>query len=82
MLARSGQCGRADHALQAMHAARTGWDVQEYTNICIYLYGSAMTKRLVDIDDASLLEAQRILETRTMKETVNEALRLMDFETT
>ena len=36
-----------------------------------------MTKRLVDIDDASLLEAQRILETRTMKETVNEALRLV-----
>jgi hypothetical protein len=36
-----------------------------------------MTKRLLDIDNAALLEAQRILETRTMKETVNEALRLV-----
>jgi Arc/MetJ family transcription regulator len=36
-----------------------------------------MTKRLLDIDDAALLDAQRILETRTMKETVNEALRLV-----
>lgn len=30
-----------------------------------------MTNRLLDIDDAALLHAQRILETRTMKETVN-----------
>lgn len=36
-----------------------------------------MTKRLLDIDDAALLDAQRILETRTMKETVNDALRLV-----
>jgi Arc/MetJ family transcription regulator len=34
-----------------------------------------MTKRLLDIDDAALEDAQRILETRTMKDTVNEALR-------
>ena len=35
-----------------------------------------MTKRLVDIDDEALLAAQAELGTSTMKETVNEALRL------
>ena len=34
-----------------------------------------MTKRLLDIDDAALEDARRILETRTLKDTVNEALR-------
>lgn len=34
-----------------------------------------MTKRLLDIDDAALEHARRVLETRTMKDTVNEALR-------
>jgi Arc/MetJ family transcription regulator len=34
-----------------------------------------MTKRLLDIDDSALEDARRILETRTMKDTVNEALR-------
>lgn len=34
-----------------------------------------MTKRLLDIDDAALADATRILETATMKDTVNEALR-------
>jgi Arc/MetJ family transcription regulator len=34
-----------------------------------------MTKRLLDIDDAALGDATRILETPTMDDTVNEALR-------
>ena len=34
-----------------------------------------MTKRLVDIDDATLEEAKRILGTDTIKDTVNSALR-------
>jgi Arc/MetJ family transcription regulator len=34
-----------------------------------------MTKRLVDIDDRTLRAAQRRLQTRTIKETVNVALR-------
>jgi Arc/MetJ family transcription regulator len=34
-----------------------------------------MTKRLVDIDDRVLRAAQRRLQTRTIKETVNLALR-------
>lgn len=34
-----------------------------------------MTKRLLDIDDSALEDARRILETGTMKDTVNEALR-------
>ena len=35
-----------------------------------------MTKRLIDIDDAALRNAQARLGTGTIKETVNEALRL------
>jgi Arc/MetJ family transcription regulator len=34
-----------------------------------------VTKRLVDIDDAILQQAQRILGTETLKATVNSALR-------
>lgn len=34
-----------------------------------------MTKRLVDIDDATLDEAKQILGTDTIKDTVNTALR-------
>jgi len=34
-----------------------------------------MTKRLVDIDDEFLEEARRVLNTTTLKDTVNEALR-------
>ena len=33
-----------------------------------------MTKRLVDIDDSLLREAQQLLGAETMKETVNRAL--------
>lgn len=36
-----------------------------------------MTKRLLDIDDSALEDAKRILDTTTMKDTVNEALRLV-----
>jgi Arc/MetJ family transcription regulator len=42
-----------------------------------YIYGrweAAMAKRLVDIDDALLSDAQSILGTTTYKETVNQAL--------
>ena len=34
-----------------------------------------MTKRLIDIDDEILEEARRVLQTTTLKDTVNEALR-------
>ena len=34
-----------------------------------------MTKILVDVDDAALAEAARLLGTRTKKDTVNTALR-------
>jgi len=34
-----------------------------------------MTKRLVDIDDELIAEAQQLMGTATMKETVNTALR-------
>lgn len=37
--------------------------------------GWVMTKRLVDIDDEVLEEARRVLGTRTIKDTVNTALR-------
>jgi len=36
-----------------------------------------MTKRLVDIDDGALNAARHELGTRTIKDTVNEALRLV-----
>jgi len=39
------------------------------------VYMWPMTKRLVDIDDRTLRAAQRRLRTRTIKETVNLALR-------
>jgi Arc/MetJ family transcription regulator len=37
-------------------------------------YTHNMTKRLVDIDDSLLREAQQLLGAETMKETVNRAL--------
>ena len=36
-----------------------------------------MTKRLVDVDDAALDAARNRLHTTTIKDTVNEALRLV-----
>jgi Arc/MetJ family transcription regulator len=39
------------------------------------MYTHAVTKHLVDIDDAALASAQAELGTSTMKDTVNEALR-------
>ena len=39
-------------------------------------YTKGMSKRLVDIDDELLQEASAILESRTMKETVNRACRV------
>lgn len=42
---------------------------------CIYRrIGEHMTKRLVDIDDETLEEAQRVLGTATIEDTVNTAL--------
>jgi Arc/MetJ family transcription regulator len=38
---------------------------------------AAMTKTLIDVDDALLAEAQRLLGTTTKKETVNRALALV-----
>jgi Arc/MetJ family transcription regulator len=39
-------------------------------------YIRVMSKHLVDIDDATLRAAQRRLRTRTIKETVDRALRM------
>jgi len=40
-----------------------------------------MTKRLIDIEDELLAEAQRRIGTSTMKETVNDALQhVVDFD--
>lgn len=40
------------------------------------IYTAEMAKRLIDIDDDALEAAQAALGTRTMRDTVNEALRL------
>lgn len=40
------------------------------------IYTDRVTKRLIDIDDAALRDAQARLGTATIKDTVNEALRL------
>jgi Arc/MetJ family transcription regulator len=40
------------------------------------MYTADMTKRLVDIDDTALDGARLSLGTRTIKDTVNESLRL------
>jgi len=42
----------------------------------VTLYTGAVTKRLVDIDDDTLGAARAELGTATLKDTVNEALRL------
>jgi Arc/MetJ family transcription regulator len=39
------------------------------------VYTSAVTKRLIDVDDDALGAARAQLGTRTIKDTVNEALR-------
>jgi Arc/MetJ family transcription regulator len=47
-----------------------------YTNeLGIYIEG--MTKRLIDIDEDALAAARASLGTRTLKDTVNESLRLV-----
>ncbi len=55
------------------HAGRGG-------ALCIYpcdacVYTGSVTKRLVDLDDDALAAARARLGTRTIKDTVNEALR-------
>jgi Arc/MetJ family transcription regulator len=40
------------------------------------MYTARMTKRLIDVDDDALDAARQALGTSTMKDTVNEALRL------
>lgn len=40
------------------------------------IYPGDVTKRLIDIDDEALATAQAALGTRTMRDTVNQALRL------
>jgi Arc/MetJ family transcription regulator len=42
----------------------------------VYLYTAGVTKHLVDIDDDTLGAARAELGTATLKDTVNEALRL------
>jgi Arc/MetJ family transcription regulator len=47
-----------------------------YTN-GLGLYIKGMTKRLIDIDEDALAAARVSLGTRTLKDTVNESLRLV-----
>jgi Arc/MetJ family transcription regulator len=57
---------------------RTGCDLnpQGYILIGLGIYlGGAVSKRLIDIDDDALKDAQQALGTSTYKETVNLALR-------
>ena len=42
---------------------------------CSAVYTRRMTKRLIDVDDDALEAARAELGTRTIKDTVNEALR-------
>lgn len=42
---------------------------------CVTVYTRVMTKRLIDVDDEALDAARAKLGTRTIKDTVNEALR-------
>ena len=44
-----------------------------YGPICIY-EESVVTKTLIDVDDVRLAEAERVLGTKTKKDTVNAAL--------
>lgn len=41
----------------------------------LVVYAPGVTKRLVDIDDDALEAARRALDTRTIRDTVNSALR-------
>lgn len=41
------------------------------------IYTEGMTKRLIDIDEDALAAARASLGTRTLKDTVNESLRLV-----
>lgn len=41
----------------------------------VVVYAPGVTKRLVDIDDDALEAAREALETRTIRDTVNSALR-------
>lgn len=56
-------------------AAITSGTVAPYTLAKSFVYMKVqMTKTLIDIDDAALARAQRILGTKTKKDTVNRAL--------
>jgi Arc/MetJ family transcription regulator len=46
-----------------------------YTRSDLDILGGAMAKHLVDIDERALVAAKNELGTRTLKDTVNEALR-------
>jgi Arc/MetJ family transcription regulator len=42
----------------------------------LYIFvGALMTKRLIDVEDEALQAARRVLGTKTIKDTVNTALR-------
>ncbi len=52
------------------------WDAPSHVYLeCRVVYTGRMTKRLIDVDDDALDAARAELGTRTIKDTVNEALR-------
>ena len=55
-------------------AAQSAGDVALYTEAAL-VYTQPVTKRLIDVDDVALDAARAELGTRTIKDTVNEALR-------
>ncbi len=59
-------------AIRQVHAAKFHRGISIETLV----YTGLMGKHLVDIDEEALASAQAELKTTTMKETVNEALRL------
>lgn len=69
----SGSCSRSRPDSHA-GVARTA-DASSVYARCACIYCKPMTKRLIDVDDAALDAARAELGTRTIKDTVNEALR-------
>lgn len=79
----STRCGRVQAALHVIPAS-VGFarlrNLGHGTHMPVYsaaltIYTQRMTKRLIDVDDDALDAARAQLGTRTIKDTVNEALR-------
>ena len=60
--------------LKILKSARPAHLAAVYT-LAVRVYTESVTKRLIDVDDVALHAARAELGTRTIKDTVNEALR-------